>query len=422
MATKTRRHEANQSALRVFVFSWLMMNVGACTAPGIQPAAMRPVTLPDLSKMSRPVQDQLREAHAALDGKKNAPGTSPRDLGSAYGELGNLLMAGEYLDAAEACYLNAEALAPDDMRWPYYLGHLHRTRGEPAEAAASFERARALAPNQVATLVWLGTVYLDQGRPEPAENLFAQAVALEPRSVAALSGQGRAALARRDFSKAVEFLEQALSIDSRATMLHYPLALAYRGAGALEKAEAHLRLRGDVEVAPTDPLMQQLATLLNSAAAHEKRGIRALDARDWAAAADAFRKAIVLEPASASLHHRLGTALSLAGDAGAAVAEFQEALRLSPGYAQAHFSLGVMLASAGRFAEAVERFAAAVKSEPSYADARLQLASALVRTGRIDEAHAQLAEGARTNPDRSEFARALEQFRSRENGRGRRER
>ena len=390
-----------------------MMSVGACVAPEIKPGAIRPVTLPDLSKMSRPVQDQLREAHAALERRKNAPGSLPRELGSAYGDLGSLLMAGEYLDAAEACYVNAAALSADDMRWPYYLGHVHRTRGEPAEAAAAFERARALAPNHVATLVWLGTVHLDQGRPDQAEPLFAQAAGLEPQSVAAWSGQGRAALAKRDFARAIELLERALSLDPRATMLHYPLALAYRGAGAVDKAETHLRQRGDVEVAPTDPLMQELATLLNSAAAYEKRGIRALDARDWAAAADAFRKGIALEPASASLHHRLGTALSLAGDAGGAVAEFQEAIRLSPAYAQAHFSLGVMLASAGRFADAAERFEAAVTAEPSYADARLQLASALVRTGRIDQARAQLAEGARINPDRPEFGRALEQFRRR---------
>src|SRR5207248_9658716 len=123
---------------------------------------------------------------------------------------------------------------------------------------------------------------------------------------------------------------------------------------ATEKADAHLRQRGDVDVGPVDPLMQEIATLLNSPAAYEKRGLRALDAHDWTAAAGAFRKALALEPASASLHHRLGTALSLAGDAAGATAEFQEAIRLSPGYAPAHFSLGVMFVSAGRSADAIE--------------------------------------------------------------------
>ncbi|PYR26714.1 MAG: hypothetical protein DMF98_08100, partial [Acidobacteria bacterium] len=50
------------------------------------------------------------------------------DLGAAYGELGKLLMAATYFDAAEVCYLNAQTLAPIDMRWPYYLGHLDKAK------------------------------------------------------------------------------------------------------------------------------------------------------------------------------------------------------------------------------------------------------------------------------------------------------
>lgn len=241
--------------------------------------------------------------------------------------------------------------------------------------------------------------------------MFARALALEPRSVAALFGQGRAALANRDYARAAESFEQALAIDPRASMVHYPLALAYRGLGEIDRAEAQARLRGDVEVGPTDPRMQQLALLLNSATAYEKRGLRALDARDWTSAASAFGKAVELEPGNATLHHRLGTALSLAGDARGAVQQFEEAIRRSPGYAPAHFSLGVLLASSGRNLEAIERFAAAVRYEPENADARLQLAAALVRAQRYQDARNQLIEGARLNPERPEFARLLGQFR-----------
>ena len=34
--------------------------------------------------------------------------------------MGKLLMATEYLDAAEVCFANARELAPGEMRWPYY--------------------------------------------------------------------------------------------------------------------------------------------------------------------------------------------------------------------------------------------------------------------------------------------------------------
>src|SRR5205823_13138791 len=130
------------------------------------------------------------------------PETQTVELGNAYGAMGKLLMAAEYFDAAESSYLNAQALVPTEARWPYYLGHVYRSRAEPAKSAASFERALQLQPSDVATLVWLGGAYLEQNRPEAAEPLFTKALSLQPRSVAALFGLGRVALAKRDYARA----------------------------------------------------------------------------------------------------------------------------------------------------------------------------------------------------------------------------
>src|SRR5262249_1678158 len=157
---------------------------------------------------------------------------------------------------------------------------------------------------------------------------------LQPQAVAALFGLGRALLARREYARAVEVLERALSIDRRASMIHYPLALAYRGLGDVPRAEAHLKERGETEIAPPDPLMQALPGLLRSAVAFESQGIRALNAGDWATAIERFRKGLELAPDSASLHHRLGTALSLSGDTNSAMEQFQEAVRRSPTFSQ----------------------------------------------------------------------------------------
>src|ERR1700682_753184 len=89
-------------ALCILQFAFL---TSACArAPEPAKASVRPITLPDLSRMETPVQEQLRVAYAALTEKiaKSAP---PADLAQAYGALGNLLLAAEYLDAAESCYL-----------------------------------------------------------------------------------------------------------------------------------------------------------------------------------------------------------------------------------------------------------------------------------------------------------------------------
>jgi tetratricopeptide (TPR) repeat protein len=416
--------------------------------PSVEPERRRlpPVALPDLAGMEATVQQQLRDRYQSLMALIENPVTAPADLARGYGNMGRLLMAAEYFEAAEPFYLHAQALAPEEMRWPYYLGHVYMAQSDPVQAIAAFERALRLQPGDVATLVWLGNVQLDQGRPELADPLFARALVVQPRDVSALFGRGQAALARRDYSRAVEQLEQVLSADRRASIAHYPLALAYRGLGDSARAEAHLSQQGGVEVGPPDPLMVELRGLLHGAVAEENRGVRALDSGDFTGAAAHFRKGIELAPDSPSLRHKLGTALSLTGDTRGAIEQFEEAVRRSPGFAQAHYSLGVLLAAQGHYAEAIRRLSTAVRDEPTYLEARLQLAETLRRSGqmeqalaeyrqvlrldprvtaarfgyamtlgglqRYDEARAALSEGVRLHPDEPRFGEALARLES----------
>jgi len=275
-------------------------------APDAQ--ALRPVSLPDLSKMTDSVQKQIHEANAALLLKAENRQSPPSEIADAYGQLGRIFMAADQLEVAEPCFLNAQTLAPDDMRWPYYLGHLHRKRGELAQARSFFERALQLQPDEVAALVWLGDVHLAEGQPDRAEPLFAKALTLQPNSLSARFGLGRHALARRDYRRAVTYLAEVLAKDPDAAGAHYPLAMAYQGLGQADKAEAQLRLRQDKEILPADPLMVELEELLESPQAYESRGIRALDQKNWTEAAALFQKGLALAPESAALHHRLGTA------------------------------------------------------------------------------------------------------------------
>jgi tetratricopeptide (TPR) repeat protein len=370
-----------------------------------------PVSLPDLSPMEPTVREQIKAQYQALTALAAAPSTPPADLARAYGAMGSLLLAADEADAAQPCYLHAEALAPAEMRWPYYLGHVYMARADPQRAVAAFERALRLQPNDVATLVWLGNVLLGQGEAQQAEVRFVQALSVQPHTVAALFGSGQAALAQRDYAKAVERFEQVLAADPRATIAHYPLELAYRGLGDTARAEAHLRQQGRVEVGPPDPLMLELRDLLQGSAAEERRGVRALDGGDYKAAVEHFRKGVELAPDNPSIRHKLGTALSLTGDTRGAMEAFQETVRRSPGYAQAHYSLGVLLAANGRIREAIDALTTAVRYEPGYVDARLQLGELLGRSGQYQRALEQyrevLAIGPRVADARFGYAGAL---------------
>ena len=358
----------------------LTLVAGHACAPA--PVAQPPIVLPDLSRSPASVRMQLTSAHQQLQARLAAPGATDAELGQAYGEMGRLFMAAEYYEAATTCLVRARNLQPGDARWPYLMGHLARLTNDPTSAVRWFSDTVQARPRDVAALVWLGTTYLDLDRADEGAPFFERALAEQPRLVSARGGLGRAALARRDYAGAVEQLTAALELDPRASILHYPLALAYRELGDMARAEANMRMRGTTDIGPPDPVMQDMAGLLESAPSYEFRGIRALERGQAPEAADLFRRGLALEPRTASLHHRLGTSLILLADETAARLELAEAVSLAPDYAPAHYSLGVLAASHGRYAEAADHFAAAVKQAPEYSEARLALAEMLAATGR----------------------------------------
>jgi tetratricopeptide (TPR) repeat protein len=369
---------------------------------------LRPVSLPDLSRSDANVQAQARELYSSLTRLLDDGRSSYADLGAAYGRLGMLLQAAEYYDAAEPCYRNAQTLVPGEVRWPYFLGHLHMSKGETEEAEVAFRRALELQPDQVAALIWLGRLYLDEGRPDQADQMFTKALSLAPQAVAALAGLGRAALARQDYARAVEKLEQALAIDPELDSLHSPLAIAYRSLGQLDKAEPHLRQWRNRDILVPDPLKQELDLLLASSLSYELRGVRALEARDWPTAVATFRKGLGLSQENTmlrrSLQHKLGTALFMTGDVRGARAQFEEVVRLSPAEgvdesaAKANFSLAVLMMEAGERKEAIEHLSAAVKYQPNYVEAHIALADALSRSGKVQEALVHYKTALEINP------------------------
>jgi tetratricopeptide (TPR) repeat protein len=360
--------------------------------------ALRAVTLPDISKASETVQAQIRDRYATLTKTIDDPRATGDALAAAYGEMGKLFIASEYLDAAEACFVNARTLAPSDMRWPYYLAHVFRFKDDTRQAAASFEQALALQPDHVPSLVWLAEIDLTQSRPEAAEPRLVKAQSLQPRSATVLYGLGRVALAKQDYAQAVKQLEGALTLAPQASRIHYPLALAYRGLGDRRKADEHLRQRGEVDLPPLDPLMGELANLLQNAAAYETRGADAIDERRWADAVTNLRKASELAPNNAFTRLNLGTSLYMMDDTAGALEQFQAAVRLSPELAKAHFGIGVIMETRGQDREAIDAFAAAVKYDPGLVEARFSLATALRRSGRVRESFSQYDEILRLNP------------------------
>jgi tetratricopeptide (TPR) repeat protein len=362
------------------------VDIGPASTEGtVERSALLKVTLPDLSRLEASVQTQVQTEHEALMQALRNTESLAITLANQYGELGTFVMATDDFDTAESYYLNAQALAPDDMRWPYYLGHLYRATGSMEASITSFQLALQLKPDDMATLVWLGDVHLTNGQPDAAESKFERALSLGGNVVAARAGLGRAALARADYRAAIDHFEQALALNGQAASLHYPLALAYRGLGDEELAQVHLQLRDEFEILPPDPLMDTLRRSLRSAMNLDIEGTRALNRGDAQAAIQYFLEGLEIEPNSLLLRYKLGTSLVAMGDGRGAMEQFERVVRAEPEHTEAQFGLGMLLDASGRSQEAIERFSIVVKHEPDQIAARLKLATLLRRNGRPQE-------------------------------------
>ncbi len=370
--------------------------------------------LPALDRVGESVQARIREQHAALPPRDERAGLPAELAADVVGVMGMTFMAAWFTDEAEPCLREAAGLAPDDVRWPYYLAQLYRDRGALDESAAFFEQVLRIQPEDPTTLFWLGDIRLEQGRSDEAEPLFARALALFPSSLSARYGLARTALLEEDYRRAADLLEEILARAPDIGAVHYPLGMAYRGLGDDAKAEEHLRRRENAEIRPADPLMAALDSLLTTAGTFENSGLEALDRQEWPAAIEQFRQGLELDPDDPGLRHRLGTALFMVGDLDGAMAEFQRVVRTTPDYFPSHYSIGVLLQETRRHAEAVERFRTALRHRPGDDAVHLRLAISLRHAGDPQSSLSYYERVLRSAPDALEarfgYAMALVQL------------
>ena len=343
------------------------------------------VPVPSLEGLEPVVAEQLAAAREELERYYSLVQAPPAERAEAYGELGRLYHAYGLAAPAEAAYRNAHALSPGDPRWAYYLAHLLQGEGRFEEAAALYGETLAIEATPAA-LVHLGEVYLELGRLDDAEAALRRVLSAAPESPSARALLGQIALSRNEHALAVQYLESALAAVPQATRLHYPLALAYRGLGELEKAQEHLALRGEIGVRPPDPLIDELEELKTGERVHLLRGRTAFRFGDFEAAVREFRKAVAAEPESVAARNNLGSALGKLGDRIGAIHQFRQVLERAPDNLTAHFNLGLLLGLEGAAEEAVVHLERATALAPGDGEAWRLLAEALVRLGRSEEA------------------------------------
>lgn len=358
----------------------------------------RPLSLPGLEGLDPAARAQLQDQYAyvqALSDRQEADTT----VGKAYGEFGQLLLAYEYDDDAEPALLNAGTLIPNDVRWPYYLGYLYQRATRLEAAARWYERVLALQPEDVPTHIRLAEVYRDLGREAEAATLLQEATRLDPRCVQAYFLLGQIAGAS---SKAIPYYEKVLQLQPDASVAHYPLGLAYRNQGNLERSRYHLDRRGETQAKIRDVLLEDLERLKKGANATMYVARNFMVQRKFREAAMLFGQVVEEDPENTSGYLNLGAALGQLGRVDEAMEAFKQALRLDPSESKAHYNLAVIYGARGEPDRALDHFRAAVEADPNYSEAHFGLTRILWRRRQCREALPHFQAFLRVSPEHVE--------------------
>ena len=383
----------------------LSQGVSLETPDGI--VQLMPVGVAMLPALESAVLETLLAARSRLDSLVTSGKTGISDLAHGYGELGALYHAHHVYVAAEPCYLNAEMLAPNEFRWAYYLGYLYTQMDQLPKAAASLERALKLKPDYTAGKLRLAQVYIDLNQHQRAERILQKTVEVEDWRAVSLFYLGQIALERRTYPTAINLLERALRERPQDSRIHYPLAMAYRAIGDVDRAQEHLALYGEGQPQIIDPEVDQLKQLISGVRPHFLRASAAVKKRDYPAAVEAYTQALKFVPDDADVRVSLARSLYLTGDRESALEQLGEALRLAPDHALAHFLVGILLEAEGDSRAAQRHYRAALAADPKQGGALHYLGNAMMREGRYAEAAQYYAEAVRQFP-RNMPARLME--------------
>jgi tetratricopeptide (TPR) repeat protein len=209
-------------------------------------------------------------------------------LAHLYLDLGRAARAKEELEAALV-------QTPGNPDFLALLGEAERQLKNPRRAVEVTRQALQADPSFAPARYYLGLALLDAGQRDEAIKELEQVVRAGAPVADAYLSLGTAYTEAGRTAEAIETLTQGLRVDPAKAELHIALARAYRAKGLLEKADAQLTLGRPKRTALSDssdyPYQQVELDF------HLERGMVKLQRGQLAAAAEAFKKVLELEPA-----------------------------------------------------------------------------------------------------------------------------
>lgn len=199
----------------------------------------------------------------------------------------------------------------------FYLGKSLFETGDDTGAAQAFAKGVELKPDMKWAHFFLGNVHLRQESYKEAAQEFEKETDLQPDSDKVWFQLGKACSLGGDDDKAILAFEKASTIDPTKSESYMELAAIYEKRKDKTKAEEMYQ-----KVIAVDPG--------NAASVFFNLGVHAWNENRDKEAAQAFRKAIEIDPKYAPAHKELARTLTKLQDFQGAVQHYQEYLKLNP--------------------------------------------------------------------------------------------
>jgi len=271
-----------------------------------------------------------------------------------------------------------------------FLGRARHALGDHDRAIAAFAAYLGYEPKDAAGWFFMGRTYLALGRAREAASCLRTATTTGKSSAEALALLGFAELRLKRSSKAVEYLEQAVSLDQGNSRIFnaYLNALSIHAIRILSHGQSH-EAAGMLEFVIANGLNGTVQRLYRAKAL---RGDGRLEEalRELEAAAR-------LAPGDSSLLLQMASLKFALGDAAGAMADIEQSGAALPGSGTAWTEA------------AVNRWRALVALQQGDPKAALQAALDLIRNGESDAAIRAVA--AQANFELNRFGRAAEHYR-----------
>jgi tetratricopeptide (TPR) repeat protein len=380
----------------------------------------RPSSPPEvpLAGLESELADILVETRAAVLQDPRNPET--------WGTYGRALQVNEvFPEASRICFEEAERLAPEDPRWPYFLADAHLSMGNREEAVAKLQRTVALCDSRQdmpeGPRLLLAETLASLEHAEEAESIFLQSlVVVAPENARAHFGLGTLAFSRGDWPACRKHLERCVGSPQTRKKACAQLATVCEQLGDKFYADyyANLQARLPKDVGWTDSFLNEHAHLTRLKR-HRYRMVDQLEAQGQFAKAEIILKQMIKAyPTEDTPHLAMGRIVAQMGQYERAEGHLRIALKLAPEKYQAHYLLALALFRRGetlwfakdgdkaKATELLEESAAlsrhVIAQRPDYGFAHMALGLTLKYLDQGDASLAEFREAVHCNPEYAE--------------------